>query len=201
MDDKNKPVGRFDKSKTNSVDREKIEKIITGTAKVRKNNVRKLTDIFISEDAGNVKSYIFGDVFVPAIKKLIVDIIKDSVDMIFNGRVYRGDKRDRFVGDRVSYDRFSSSRNTEPIRTTNRFTYDDLEFESRAEAEAVLDHMHGVIHRYGFVTVSEMYDMVGRTAPFTANNYGWTDISTACVDRIYGGGYIIKLPRAMPIER
>lgn len=201
MDDKKEPIGRFDKSKSNNVDREKIEKIISGNAKVRTNNVRKLTDVFISEDASNVKSYIFGDVFVPAVKKLIVDIIKDSVDMIFNGRVYRGDKKDRFIGDRVSYDRFSSDRHREPIRTTNRFTYDDIEFESRREAEAVLDTMYGVIRKYGFVTVSEMYDMVGRTAPFTANNYGWTDISTASVDRIYGGGYIIKLPRAMPIER
>ena len=201
MATENKPVGRFENSKDKTMDREKIEKIISGTAKVRKNNVRKLTDVFISEDASNVKSYIFGDVFVPAVKKLIVDIIKDSVDMIFNGRVYRGDRKDRFIGDRVSYDRFSSDRNREPIRTTNRFTYDDLEFNSRREAEEVLDAMYGIIRKYGYVTVSEMYDMVGRTAPFTANNYGWTDISTACVD--LGGGRIIKkkLPRAMPIDR
>jgi hypothetical protein len=44
-----------------------------------------------------------------------------------------------------------------------------------------------------------MYDMADLTAPFTGNKYGWTDIRGASVERVYDG-YIIKLPRAMPIE-
>lgn len=201
METENKPVGRFDKTKANTVDREKIEKIISGSAKVRKNNVRRLTNTFFAEDMSTVKSHLKDDLIIPELKRLMVNLLKDGVDILFNGRVNRNTKNDRFVGDRVSYDRFSSNRGPEPIRTTTRFTYDDIEFESRSDAQSALDYMHSVIRRYGFVTVAELYEMVGRTAPFTANNYGWTDISNAEVDRVYGGGYIIKLPRAMPIER
>jgi hypothetical protein len=202
METDNKPTGRFDKTKGATVDREKIEKVISGNTKVRKNSVRKFTDVFIAEDANSVRSHIFNDVFVPAIKKLVTDIIKDGVDMLVNGRVTRPNKSNSFFSDQVSYDRFSSSSNSpKPIRTINRFSYDDIEFETRTEAEMVLDHMMGCIGKYGFVTVAAMYDMVGRTAPFTAENYGWTTINNAYVDRVYGGGYVIKLPRAIPIER
>ena len=201
MATENKPVGRFDKSKEITMDREKIEKIISGTAKVKKNNVRKLTNTFFAEDLNTVTSNLKEEVFIPGLKKLLVNLLKDGVDILFNGSVSRSGNKDRFIGDRVSYDRFSSDRNREPIRTTSRFSYDDIEYESRADAERVLDYMYRVIKAYGFVTVAEMYEMVERTAPFTANNYGWTDISTAYVDRVYGGGYVIRLPRAMPIER
>ena len=202
MENDKKPVGRFDKTNnTNSVDREKIEKVIAGSAKVRNGGVRKLTNTFFAEDMNTVTSNLRDEVFIPGLKKLIVNLLKDGVDILFNGSVSRTKSNDRFVGDRFSYDQCSSGRRNEPIRTTTRFTYDEFEFESRGQAESVLDAMHGVIRRYGWVTVSELYEMVGRTGPFTGNNYGWTDISNAYVDRVYGGGYVIKMPKAIPIER
>lgn len=204
MDTDNKQVGRFDKSKAPSVDREHIEKVINGTAKVRTNNVRKFTDSFFAEDISTVKNHLRDDVFIPEIKKLIVNLIKDGVDIFFNGRVTRGDKRDRFAGDYVSYNRFSDKgserRPYESARTNNRFNYEDILFETRGQAERVLDAMDGIIRKYGVVDVAAMYEMVELTAPFTANNYGWMDISTATVERVYGG-YVIRLPKAMPIER
>ena len=65
----------------------RVQKVVTGNVKTRKNEVRKFTDIFISEDAANVKSYIFMDVLVPAIKKAISDIVTDGVDMILYGEM------------------------------------------------------------------------------------------------------------------
>jgi hypothetical protein len=201
MDNDNKPVGRFDKSKTPTVEREHIEKVISGTAKVRTNNARKLADTFFAEDMGTVKKHLCEDVLVPGLKKLIVSLIKDGVDIFFNGRVTRNDKRDRFAGDYVSYNTsFSDTRRVESVRTPSRFSYDDIVFENRVDAQAALDYMCDLIRKYGYVTVSEMYEMVERTAPFTANNYGWINLSNATIDRVYGG-YVINVPRAMPLER
>ena len=53
----------------------KVTKVVNGPVKTKRNDVRKLADIFISEDISNVKSYIFMDVLVPAIKKAIYDIV------------------------------------------------------------------------------------------------------------------------------
>ena len=63
----------------------KIKKVVTSPVKTKKNDGRKLANIFISEDAANVKSYVFMDVLVPAIKKAISDIVTNGIDMILYG--------------------------------------------------------------------------------------------------------------------
>lgn len=181
----------------------KVEKVVSGTVKTRENKGRKFTDIFISEDAANVKSYIFMDVLVPAIKKAVSDIVTDGIDMI----LYGGSGRDRNKsrsGSKVSYrsyydDRRDDRRNVDSYSSRSRFDYDDIIFESRAEAEAVRNEMLDVIDRYGFVTVSDLFDMADLTAPYTGNKYGWTNIRTAEAVRVRDG-YVLKLPKAMPID-
>ena len=85
---------RYKEEKKEATAEKHIKKVVTGKTAVKKNNVRKLTDIFISEDVSNVKSYVFMDVLVPAIKKAISDIVTDGVDMILYGESGRkGRKR------------------------------------------------------------------------------------------------------------
>lgn len=181
----------------------RVQKVVTGNVKTRKNEVRKFTDIFISEDAANVKSYIFMDVLVPAIKKAISDIVTDGIDMILYGGTGGGRKKTS-SGSKVSYrsyydDRRDDRRETS-YRDRNRFDYDDIEFDYRGDAEAVRSEMMDCIERYGMVTVADMYDMAGQTAPYTSSKFGWTSIRTAEVKRVRGGKYIIELPRAVALD-
>ena len=79
--------------KETAVDK-KVEKVVSGTAKVRKKNgARKLADVFVSEDAANVKSYIVFDVVIPAIKDVLSNVVKDSIDMILFGGTGSRNKR------------------------------------------------------------------------------------------------------------
>ena len=72
----------------------KIEKVVKGTVKTRKRNgVTKLKDVFVNEDTKNVKSYIFSDVLVPAIKKLLYDIVNDGASMLLFGNTSAGRKK------------------------------------------------------------------------------------------------------------
>lgn len=71
-------------------------------------------------------------------------------------------------------------------------------FETRGEADAVIDQMGAVIDQYNVVTVADMYDMADLTAPYTSNKYGWTSIRDARVERVRDG-YVIKMPKARPI--
>ena len=177
----------------------RVEKVISGTAKTKKNEVRKFRDVFISEDISNVKSYILMDVLVPAIKNAIVDIVTDGVNMIFG----TGSGRKKTSGSNyVSYRDYSrESRRDDSRASTGRFNYDDILFPSRGEADAVLEQMDAIIEEYGYVTVADMYDMADLTAPYTGNRYGWTSVRRAEIVRVRGGDYIIKLPKAMPIDR
>lgn len=179
----------------------KIEKVVKGTVKTRKRNgVTKLKDVFVNEDAKNVKSYIFSDVLVPAIKKLLYDIVNDGASMLLFGNT--SSSRKKTIGSNVSYRQFYDSKveDRRPV-SSSRFDYEDLIFESRGEAEAALSKMDEVIDVYGTVSVADLYDMCDLTAPYTSNRYGWSNIQTAEVARLRDGGYVLKLPRALPISK
>lgn len=180
--------------------RQKVEKVVTGTAKVKKKGeLSKLANTFISEDAANVKSYILGEVVVPTICKTIVDIVTDSVNMIFLGG--SGRSKSRTSGSYVSYRSYSDRRDDRrPSYTTGtRFNYDEIIFATYADADAVLDQMGDIIKEYGFVTVAALFDLADLTAPYTAERYGWTSIARADIGRVRDG-YVLKLPRAMMLD-
>lgn len=193
-----------EEQKTVKKEREKVEKVISGTAKLRKKSkAHKLTDVFISEDASNVKSYIFADVLVPALKKLISDIVKDGIEMVLYGGTGRGSSNSKRIGaSYVSYNRFADHGRdraiTEP-RSRIGYSYDNIEYTTRGEAEEVLDRMCELIEMYGSVAVADLYDLSGISHQYTDNKYGWTNLSTAKPVRVRDG-YILDLPRAIPID-
>ena len=178
----------------------KVEKVVHGTVKTRKKSqVRKFTDVFISEDVSNVKSYILMDVLVPTIKKAISDIVKDGIDMLLgtggpSSRTTNASK----VSYRNYYDRRDNDRN--PIRrTSSGYSYDDIVLETRGEAEEVITAMDGLMDTYGIVSVADLYDLVGKQCNYTDNKYGWTNIRNVEPIRVRDG-YMLKLPKAMPID-
>ena len=80
------------------------------------------------------------------------------------------------------------------------YSFDDIVLESRGEAEEVLSRMDELLEMYEIVSVADLYDLVGITHDYTDNNYGWTNIRTAEVVRVRNGGYMLKLPKVLPIK-
>lgn len=193
------------KSKENqrgSIPEKKVEKVIAGTAKSKKKSeIRKFTDVFISEDVNNVKSYILLEVLVPAIKKAISDIVTNGIDMILYGGT--GRTKSNSTASKISYrsyyDGGNGRRNYSAARTRIGYNYDDIILDNRGEAEDVLSRMDELISTYGVVSVADLYDLVGVTGNYTDNKYGWTDIRSASVIRVRDG-YMIKLPKALPLN-
>ncbi len=180
----------------------KVEKVVNGTVKTKKKSeMNKVKDLFISEDAANVKSYILMDVLVPAVKKAISDIVTDGISMILFGTT--GNRSSRGNSSFVSYDKYSrrdDERRYGNTRTRSGYSFDDIYLESRGEAEEVLSRMDELIDMYGVVSVADLYDLVGITGNYTDNKYGWTNIRNAEPVRAMGGGYMLKLPKALPIN-
>lgn len=174
----------------------RVQKVVSGKVKTKKNEGRKLASMFISEDAANVKSYIILDVLIPAVKKAVWDIITNGADMILYGGKGGGKHKS---GTKISYRNYYDEPKDTRQRIGTRFDYDDLIFCSREECESVREQMIDLIDTYNFVTVADMYDMAGLSAPYTSNKYGWTNIRTAETVRVRDG-YILKLPKAMPID-
>ena len=198
----NSRKGREEAKQKQSGEGKRAEKVVRGTVKTRKNEMRKLADVFITDDIANVKDYILMDVLVPSIKKAFYDIVVGALDMsLFHGR--RDGKRS--TADRISYRDYNSisrrdERNYGDSRSSSRYSYDDIILENRGEAEDVLSRMDEIMEEYGVVRVADLYDLVGITGEHTDNKYGWTDIRNAEVVRVRDG-YKIKMPRALPIRR
>ena len=196
----NSHAGRAEKRQ--STESKRAEKVVHGTVKTKKNEMRRLTDIFISEDIANVKSYILMDVLVPSIKKALYDIVVNSLDMsLFGGR---GGGGRRSTADKVSYRDYNSvsrrdDRSYSSTRTSSGYSYDDIVLETRGEAEAVLSRMDEIMEEYEIVRVADLYDLVGVTGAHTDNKYGWTNIRNAKIVRVRDG-YMIEMPRALPLR-
>ncbi len=193
---------KYKEDQNRSAPEKKVEKVIAGTVKSKKKSeIRKFTDVFISEDIDNVKSYILLDVLIPAIKKAISDIVTNGIDMILYGET--GKTKSNSIASKVSYRSYYDGRNGRrdysAIRTKISYNYDDIIFDNRGEAEDVLSRMDELISTYGLVSVADLYDLVGVTGNYTDNKYGWTNIRSASVIRVRDG-YMLKLPKALPLD-
>lgn len=179
-----------------------VKPVIKGTAKIKKKSeIRKFADVFVAEDASNVKSYIMDNMVIPGVKKLLVGIISTAAEMFFGEQGYRN-PHDGRRGSYVAYGDRYGRRDERPVSAARpRFDYNDIIFESRPEAEAVLRAMDGSIRDYGYVSIADMYDMADLTAPpFTSVKYGWTDLRDAHIVRTFDGAYLIKLPKAEQLD-
>ena len=192
--------------KSKEVDeKKKVEKVVKGKVKTKKKNgITKFADVFVSEDVSSVKSYIIGEVLIPAMKKALSDIVTNGIDMILYGE--SGVTKRKSPGSRISYTNYYDRRD----RDRDRYGYDDRRvragydfndviLDSRGEAEDVLSRMDELIDNYGIVSVADFYDLCGITGSYTDNKYGWTDIRSEQVVRVRDG-YKIKLPRALPLN-
>lgn len=201
MEDYRPNSNRFKDEQKDKNEKRVTKPVVTGKVVTKKPSaLRKLTGEFISEDAKNVKSYVFGEVLIPAIKKAISDIVTDGIDIILYGESRKGSRRSSV--DKVSYRNYYD-RDARPSRMSSTsssiYSCDDIILDSRGEAEEVLRSLDEIMSTYRLVRVADLYDLVGITAPPTANGYGWTNIRNAEVVRARDG-YMIKMPRAIPLD-
>lgn len=180
----------------------KVERVINGSAHTKKKSeMKKFVDTFVQEDAGNIATHILMDVLAPAIKKALSDIVKDGIDMLLYGDTTRSRKGGN--SSHINYGRYyeeDREKRTYSNGYRNGFDYDDIAFETRGDAEMVLDSMNEIIDQYQIVSVADLYDLAGVPSNnYTANKYGWTNIDGTKIVRVRED-YFLRLPRAVQIS-
>ena len=200
-----KPNSHKYKAEQKEADEKRVKKPVTNAVTMRKKSeARKFMDMFISEDAGSVKSYVIMDVIVPAVKQALYDAGLGTLGMIlFGDSARRGSNNNSrsTATPYVSYRSFSDN-NTNNRQTNNkqqRYTPNEYAFRTRAEADEVLSQMDAIIDAYQAVRVADFYDLIGVTGEHTDNRYGWKSLVTAKVEHSRDG-WVIKFPRPLPID-
>lgn len=168
----------------------------------------KFKRIFLSPDINNVGEFIFVDVFVPAIKDLIVNIIENTINIAFFGN---NSRRPYVIGRPASSAQqrasiyWNSSGNgqarivqpTEPVKKPVD-SYKDLRYPTYVKADETLNALKNHLASYGQVFISDVFRCTegARTSNFTnyANDYGWTNLDNATIGRD-GTEYYLILPK------
>lgn len=182
---------------------EKIEPVVTNVSVKKSSEIAKFGKSIISEDVGNVGKKLTTDVIVPGIKKLLCDMGTNFINWFIYGVKGAPVSKSNVSGlNRISYssifdNRPAASTTLQPKATL--FTLDEVYFEDRGDAEIVLLKLKERIARYGMVSAGDFYQMVQQPYVFTAEKYGWRDLSAADIVR-KSDKYLISFPRISPLE-
>lgn len=191
----NSYASRRNASETETATERKVEKVIKGSATVKK----KFAGSLFSEDIANVGTHVLMNVILPSVKDIIVDMVTDAVKMTFYGEKGVG-KKSSTINSKVSYRQYydNDRQRAEPVVKSN-FDYDDILLDSRGDAEEVLIQLEDIIDRYKVARVADLYELIGVTPPYTAYKYGWSSLKSAKVVATRRG-YSLDLPRAIPLD-
>lgn len=188
---------KYESNSHKTREKKKLEKVVSGPVTTkRKNGLSNLADTFITEDVENVKNYIIMDVIIPTVKDTVLEMIR----MFFygsNGKSSSSYKRSR-ESYRDYYER-DSNRKTTNYRRNSGLNYEDIILPTRADAIEVLDRLNDAIDKYGTASVLDLHDLVGISGPYTARDYGWSNLKKTTITRVRDG-YLLELPKPLPID-
>lgn len=194
----------------------KIEKVVTGTITKRKKGIgTKFAETFLGDTVDSVSDYVIKDIVIPAGLNMASSIVDEFLNMFRGGfdMMLFGEQRSRHkYRSTTNYSKistggsnFSKGYSTRPqsqgrkVDTQAMHQFDDIVFDNRGDAEVVLDRMIDILEGYGFVSVSDFYEMIGERHTFADQKWGWSDLSTARPER-GRNGYRIKLPRTRMLD-
>ena len=192
------------KSDNNDVGKKKVNKVVNGDVKTRKKTkADEFADDLIAQSMTSVVSDVFTEMLLPSFKNMISDAVKSGIDRLLFGDSSHRTNTNSNPASKISYSKYyteqSNYRPEVPVRRREAYDYNNIIFNSRGDAEAVLMRMDELISKYEVVSVADLYDLAGITGDYTDYKYGWTDIRSARIERIRDG-YIIRMPKALPLD-
>ena len=175
---------------------------------------RKAKHRIFEQEGKELKNYIVNDVLIPSIKETISTMVSNGIDILLYGEArHVGQKRSGILGgskygNYVSYNSISSNRNSSIVNRPSMasaanlrdsLSLDEFIFDTREDANKILNSMSDILSVYNVVTVTDLYDLCSLKSHYTYNNYGWNDLSTAGVT-LTRDGYLLNLPTPYALD-
>jgi hypothetical protein len=198
-------TGNSDKSKEPVPEKKKFEKVVTGEVVDKEIGLgRKFKNVFFGGDAKQSARYVAGDVLLPALRNLIVDMATMGIERLVNGEGSRRRGRSIPTTSRVQYNAYSGMVEPrqlgrvnlpgQPPRITARAQERDLILERREDAEAVLEQLTIIIDQYEVASVSDLNELLGRPSSHIDQKWGWTSLGHVSIRQVREG-YHLDLPQ------
>lgn len=188
------------------------------------------TKTSFKDDAVRIKSYV-GDQIKSQIKSQaknfvanlffsisdsISNGIKNAIQMaLFNETAPKNYNSNSSLYSQTGYINYSKSytmpnRYAEPqapmltpqeLYSRNVYSYDNIEFNTEAEANYALSVMNQEIRRRGYVEVAVLYREAKQQYTYADMNWGWNDLNSVRAQRKMNGKWSLLLPRAIEISK
>lgn len=182
----------------------KVEQVVTTPVKSRPKSVgKRLKDALIGGDSRTAMQYVIGEVIIPQAKEMIAEAATTAFERLIFGEARSSSRRssNRTSG-YTNYARYSSKnirRGSDEERTTvspRKTELGEIIFETRIEAQNVLEQMNDLLEEYGIVSIADLYTMLGWSNRSTHidQKWGWDDLQSSDI-RMTRGGYILILPK------
>lgn len=183
-----------------------IKSVVSKSAKeAKKGPIKRLMGKLFADDFDDIKTSIISDTVIPALRDMFFDAISGGLSMVLYGETYSGHKYRKSKG-YTDYGKISSvvgsSRERRERKNELSSSVEDLAFEYREDAVAVLDEIMDIMETYDMVSIADVYSLAGIPTQHTDNKYGWdnpTDIAKMKIARS-GRDWVLKLPRPYPID-
>lgn len=155
----------------------------------------------------DVMEYVIMNVVIPGVKDLFYDSFMDGLHRALFSTDSAPRRRGRGSGMKVytPYNEVSDGgrRSTSIRKAEVRNRPDDLReviVDSRGEGELILDGLKALIEEYDSVTVADLYNAARLPHSFSHRKWGWDNLARAQVVPIRGGGYLVDMPRPIPLD-
>lgn len=198
------------RSKETARKEEKVSPIVQGKVVRRKKPMgKRFSEVFMVGDGSSVGRYVMLEVLLPAFRDMVADAVREGTEKLIFGDSRPG-RRPTRPGGMAGYTNYNKPTRTSPSRdprpqmsrqARSRHEFEEVLLDTRREADEVLERMGNFIEKYDVVTVAELLELVGETPAYTDDKWGWTrdEFATARVQYVRGG-YLLDLPKPVPIE-
>lgn len=191
------PITKTDGSKQSKSDRNKV--VASGKEK-KKTFGRRVLDSFFTVTKEEIQNRFIDELLIPGIKHSLEDFVHF---ILFQDRLRPSRRRDR-DDDRGGLRRIDySGRYSDEVRDSfisRRAKQPELVFDTRDEAEEVLQTMFEYLDDYKRVTVKDLYTLADMPTNYTMTDWGWYDLSDAVVLRCEEG-FLLQMPKVRDIRR
>ena len=162
---------------------------------VKKSGGRKFIELFVKADPRDVAKMCFHDIFIPKLIDIGYDALSKGYYMMFKGSAApKSSSQDqpsytKYYGDRSAKSVIPASLREEP-----KYKIREYDFETRGDAEVIMDILCDILQQNDRVTIAHYYDQIGKPVEDTDWNYGWYSLKGIRAERTWDGRWEIRFP-------
>lgn len=172
-----------------------------GKVTLKKSKMNSLGKSVIQGNITDAITLAFTELIIPAGRDLLFNVVTSVSQTLIYGESEPPSTSNGV--NRIPYSSISNynrvGRPTSRVQKIRQRPEDGFIFERKSDADTIIEELREACDSFGVVTVQALYEICDKTAPYTANKYGWMNLDDARVERTRDG-YVLKLPRSMPLD-